>query len=65
MRRILPIFLIGLSSISFGQDKIEGIGMFKLKKATVAILVTLEKEQRLKFQTEIIDSFYSRFKLHL
>lgn len=61
MKRILVLFLVIVCTTSFGQDKIEGIGRFKLKKTTVAYIDTLEKEK--KFDRESIRSWNDFFKL--
>jgi hypothetical protein len=63
MRRFVIIFLsiIFLYATTFGQDKIEGIGKFKLKKTTTAYLDTLVKEK--DFDRETIHSFEEYFSL--
>lgn len=55
----LPFLLFAIAT--FGQDKIEGIGKFKLKKTTIAFLDTIVKEK--KFDREVIKSYDEYFKI--
>lgn len=62
MRKLVTFFLLtSLSAITFAQDKIEGIGKFKLKKTTTAYLDTLAKEK--DFDRETIRTWEDYFKL--
>lgn len=60
IKTIVP-FLLLLSFSALGQNKIEGIGKFKLKKTTTALLDTLAKEQ--DFDRITIKSFEEYFGL--
>lgn len=55
------LMLTYLPATMFGQDKIEGIGKFKLKKTTTAYLDTLVKEK--DFDRETIKNYDDYFKL--
>ena len=61
MHKIFFISFLLLSIRSFGQNKIEGIGKFKIKKTSVAYLDTLAKEQELDRET--ISTFDDYFKM--
>ncbi len=58
---LLFFFCSFLSVLSFGQNKLEGIGKFKIKKTTTAYLDTLSKEQ--DFERTTIKSFMDNFML--
>lgn len=59
-KTILPLLLL-FSFAGFAQNKIEGIGKFKLKKTTTAFLDTLAKEQ--DFDRTTMRNYSEYFKL--
>ncbi|MBS1775900.1 MAG: hypothetical protein JSS64_06415 [Bacteroidetes bacterium] len=61
MRPLISLLFLFFSATTFGQDKIEGIGKFKLKKTTIAYLDTLVKEK--DFDREVIKSYDDYFKI--
>jgi hypothetical protein len=61
MQKIILTLLVFISFNSFGQNRIEGIGKFKLKKTSVTYLDTLAKEQGL--DREKINTFKEYYNL--
>jgi hypothetical protein len=61
-KSILPLLLFFLSLATFGQNKIEGIGKFKLKKTTTSFLDTLSTEQNLEKIVIRANNEYFRIK---
>lgn len=67
MRSIITFLILSISLITVGQNKIEGIGKFKLKKTTIKYIDTLCIEKNFERQPirTIREYFNSKHKINL